>query len=457
MSISKYIYSIELNLKDLVNIFAFSSDLALDPEIVEDHDNERSQKLYLWYDVYFFGDTPYLRPSLALETTVKWVQRRNEYLTYVSDKLLGIGGGFEVGRTVREKIELDPGNYVAYLDTRMRRLLRTHPNYSEVLKVENWFTLLAALCGLHRWGFSWRRIIASTLALYRALRSLNRGDVELLADSFMEYIFNRAVYGAIVDERYMAIEARQKVLKLIEKAKGVVEEVRRLVKNSKMGEALRILSNSFEDMRKTIFADLMNDISILADVAKGIESSERVKDIVFLGVYIEFINAIEDIINELEKVQGGRRARVVIGATETWSPLNLYITINRLAETVNRDVKVTIFYTPQLIPQILFSTKIVDDIRKDAKKQKAIENSQQETKICVEYRYDEHSIEIEFCPIIGKDAETIYHTLRSVIDINNEVPVYSPKIVGIAPMLSAIIRIELEKEMQYRQHISSYR
>jgi len=179
---------------------------------------------------------------------------------------------------------------------------------------------------------------------------------------------------------------------------------------------------------------------------------------VFLGVYIEFINAIEDIINELKKVQRGRRARVVIGATETWSPLNLYITINRLAETVvDRDVKVTIFYTPQLIPQILFSTKIVDNLRKDAKKQKAIENSQQETKICIEYRYDEHSIEIEFCPMIGKDTETIYHILRSVIDINNEVLVYSPKIVGIAPMLTAIIRIELEKEKRYRQHMSFHR
>jgi len=441
------LYVAELDMRSLVRFFAFVSNLAIDPRIVEDRGEK--QDVYLWYDFDFFGDTPYIKPFIALSPTSnsrRRVNKRIQLLTYASFKLLGLGGGFDVGRIIRSEEAEEPGSYMAYLDARMRRFVRLPPR--EAREVGRWFTLVAAVSGLHRWGYSWRRVVASALALSIALGDggIERGDVELLADSFAEYAFNRAVYGAVIDERYMTVEAGFRVAKMVDELRGCVSEARRAVAGGSKAGALRVVSDCFARTRRTVLDELSEDLSTLRRIVAGERPGGGMQ---LLGVYAEFAESVERLARAVgDEVRRGRRVAVVLTATETWSPFSLYVLGDRLSRAAGGgSARVVVFYTPQVVPQILFSLYVYKELKEGGTIKEELIDVRTDEPRCMEDQQSgserSESVPVEFCPLVGKDAETVYHTLRAVLKGRDAV-VYDPKAVGVASVLAALARLGAE-------------
>jgi len=274
--------------------------------------------------------------------------------------------------------------------------------------------------------------------------------VELLADSFVGYAFNGAVYGAVIDERYMAVEAGLRVAKLVDELRDCVSEARRAAAEGSKARALSVASDCFVEARRAMLSALSEDLSALARIAAGERPGSGMQ---LLGVYAEFAESVERLARAVgEEVRRREKVVAVLTATETWSPFSLYVLGDKLSRAAGGgSVRAVVFYTPQVVPQIVFSLHVYNELEEEsAVKGGQLVDVSIDDSGCVEEDQRGQSgsgrsrgVSMEFCPLVGKDAEAVYYTLRAVLKGRDAV-VYDPKTAGVASMIAALARLRAE-------------
>ncbi len=450
-------------LKYLVYLMSFLSNLALDPHIVEysarNSSRNKGSEAYFGYVFSVMGENILVRPVMLLGS-MRRVHKRYVTFSYIADRPYSIGG-FIVGRISSKAMEefSEQTSLLPHLDLRCRRIVVDAKALGELSDLNYWFTPIAMLSGLHRWGFSWKRIILSTIPVYILHNwppSIN--DLELISASIVEYVYNRRMYRAYGEERYMTTEAGRLLRELDERIKSFMES-----RGSRdLSRIKEFLNKLCREVRKYID----NDVSILLEIYEELLLNNNLSRrseyrLYLLDVYKQNLESLNKVINGM--ISSIRRAKhktsliIIIVATETMSPIYISFIIDKtIRELSNRQdlirkintIKLLLLYTPQVLPQVIYSIYVLKDlgrIREYGDKTSLKINSS------VQSPRSDNSLPmyIELKPLIDKQPTLIYTELKAIFEeysrenIKLQV-IYTPYHTGTISVLAALKRLSNE-------------
>jgi len=381
------------------------------------------------------GILPHVEPVFLLRPA-KHVHKRQLLLEYSGVKLLGLGS-FRAGRTSRGEldVEISEQSLLAHLDLRSRRLVVDNDQVSkQAKKLKYWFTPIAMAAGLHRWGLSWRRIVASAVAVAWHYGFSPARDVEAVAASFVEYAYNRLRYNIYGEERYMVPEA----LRYIEELQRKIEKA---VNESDYAKNLTSLMDALDRLVDEVEGVLQGEVNMLKRALDKREVFGR-DGWKLLGVYREGLSSLLEALreDEIERISAENSVLVLV-PSETWSPLYL-ATLIELAKRCEVDgLKVVLGYTLQVLPQVIFSIEVLEDYGVQVERR----GEKDQLPGIVLKPGGCGSLALYMVPLVAKTPTIAYHQLRIVQEkIRANKLVYIPKHVALAPTLVALKRLEQE-------------
>lgn len=381
------------------------------------------------------GVLPHIEPIILLRP-VKLVHRRQQLLEYSGVKLLGLGS-FRVGRTStrgRPDVEISEQSLLAHLDLRGRRLVVDDDQVSRQARgIVYWFTPIAMAAGLHRWGLSWRKIVASTMAVAWHYGFPPAYDVEAVAASFIEYAYNRLRYNIYGEERYMVPEALRYVEEVQEEIRKAVDAANYVENPSKL--LISVLDRLVDEARKV----LQEDVEALKRALDRLEVGDGLK---LLGVYRGGLLAILKALQEdgVEEIVAKNNALILV-PSETWSPLYLTTLVELARKSRVDGLKIVLGYTVQILPQIIFSIEVLEDYNIKVERRSGRDQLPE-----IQLEIQEHKkLTLYTVPLVAKTPIIAYHQLKTVQEkIGANKLVYIPKHVALAPTLVALKRLEQE-------------
>jgi len=457
----------ELNLegdkiKYHVYLISFLSNLALDPGIVKDPagGSRRNYSIYFRYIFSVIQRAILIKP-LLLTGTGKYSHKRQILYSYIGARPYSIGG-FIVGRVSSREMEeaSEQTSLLPHLDLRCRRLAIDRKSLGVPGRLNYWFTPIAMLSGLHRWGFSWRRIVLSTIPVYihhDGPPSIN--DLELISASIVEYVYNRRMYKAYGEERYMTSEAIGVLRELDEKIKMFMETNG----NSDLLRTIEFLNN----LCKYVLQYIDNDISVLLDIYNellwnnSLPKDSRYK-LHILGVYGECLRFLNNVINKM--ISSIKRAKnklsllFIMVATETMSPIYLSFFIDKIERLLIEKpwikdkigaIRLLLLYTPQVLPQVLYSIYVLKDLGK-------VEEGSNRTELKIklseesEQSKNELPLYIDLRPLVDKQPSIVYTELKALFreysdkDDTRILIAFTPHFTGTVSVLAALKRLGIE-------------
>lgn len=434
----------------LLKMLKILSMLAIDLETEEDENPDRYSTMYAGYLVEHIapGILPHIEPVFLLQP-IKHVHKRQLLLEYSGVKLLGLGS-FRIGRTSRDEpvVEIAEQSLLAHLDLRGRRLVVDNNLMSKRAKrLAYWFTPIAMAAGLHRWGFSWRRIIASTIAVawHHGVEPLY--DIEAVAASFVEYAYNRLRYNIYGEERYMVPEA----LKYITYLQREIREAMNAANCVK--DPAKFLMDTLDRLIDEVEKVLRGEVETLKEMLDRLDTRERRKHWSLLGVYGSGFSSLVGALREnraIEEVSAENNA-ILLVPSETWSPLYLAALIGLAKRENINELKVVIGYTPQILPQIVFSIEVLEDYNVKIEK-KGGEGGERDqlpkiTLTVKKHEDKEVKLTLYMVPLIAKTPTIAYHQLKIVQEkIKANKLMYIPKHIALAPTIAALKKLEQENK-----------
>ena len=421
-----------LSFDKLLKMLKILSMLAIDLRAREG----RPSTVYVGYLVEHVvpGVLPHIEPIILLKP-VRLVHRRQQLLEYSGVKLLGLGS-FRVGRTSTRgpDVEISEQSLLAHLDLRGRRLVVDDDLVSrQARELVYWFTPIAMAAGLHRWGLSWRKIVASTMAVAWHYGFPPAYDVEAVAASFIEYAYNRLRYNIYGEERYMVPEALRYVEEVQEEIRKAVDAANHVENPSNL--LISVLDGLVDEARKVV----QEDVEALKRALDRLEVGDGLK---LLGVYRGGLSAILEVLRKdgVEEIVSENNALILV-PSETWSPLYLATLVELVRKSGVDELKIVLGYTVQILPQIIFSIEVLEDYnikvgRRSGKDQ--LPEIQLETQ-------EQKKLTLYTIPLVAKTPTIAYHQLKTVKEkIKANKLVYIPKHVALAPTLAALKKLEQE-------------
>ncbi len=458
------VYGVEMSFEELLDLLMMSTNLSIDSLGIycrkkDKKRREDRQSIFFGYSMAVSSlnrDLHPLHPLIVIDRG-KHMHKRQQLLDYSGSKLLGLGA-FSVGRVADGDVfDVGESDLLGHIDLRSRRLTVSKETLGTGVRwVKKWYTPLTVIMGLHRWGLSWRRIIASALSLEvsRDPSAYIENDIRAVAASIVEYAYNRARYRVHGEERSMVSEA----LGFLE---DIIGGMRRDIDNRRrVKDPVAAVSEVLDEYIDHVHCLLREEIYKLAEVVREITRDRWPKDLDrdslrILDVYKRGLKGIYRLAREM--VRG--RYIVFLSPTETWSPIYLYPLTEYVRKHARKgySLNIVLGFTPQTLPHVVFS--LVTLYRIYGYKMNICEGILNLEKISFEpssnadrehlYRVridlgNDRHVEIYPIPIIARNPSLTHRLLESIIETidKHSKLLYTPEHCATTSMLYALYRLE---------------
>ncbi len=446
-------YRFELGNLETLLLVTFSSNLSFDslPIIYSLNVTDREEvELILSYSVLYCSDPFYMLfyPTLNIPKCPK-IHKYFNLFYYIGQKYHSIGG-FLVTRKLAKGAEaevLEERTLMPHFAVRHRKIAIPRERMKgEEVSGKLWYVILAALSGLHRWGLSWRRIIAATLTFHLLSRRDNFSDRDLcyacdiIALSMAEAALNLAlmydrVYG---EETYTIAEPIQLLRRDIVHIKKMLEDIlRNPYKDYVIGDICRLFYTLKGEYMCKIYEEVIywsRELFSRAPLKMGL-----------LDVYYRYKGAY----NSANRVCVEADSIYVLAPTESFSPLELYIVFDMCDRLGVEDI--VVLYSPEALPQVLFSIVTYQYIlNKDRLPEVIRELYDKQSNLPVATLYSPKDVchRVYLACIPCKSPILAYDALRRIGKIlrndKNFKFVFAPETVSTVPILAALQKLKNE-------------